>query len=191
MTLPSNTNPEIIRLFVGIPLPDAIKHQLFSFQTLYTKLYGIRWVPVENLHITTLFIGKTDIVLLPEIKEKLENVISQTDPFQLQLEQFCYVPTQRPKMIWATFFKKEEFTHLVELVTGELSSFLSDTISHKEPIPHATIARIKKFKNFKAITFDPIITDDIVTVNECILWQSVLNSEGAKYTILETFSLMD
>ncbi|MEP4378328.1 MAG: RNA 2',3'-cyclic phosphodiesterase [Alphaproteobacteria bacterium] len=47
----------MIRLFVGIGLPDSLGERLTG---LRGQIPGARWVPVENLHITLRFVGEVD-----------------------------------------------------------------------------------------------------------------------------------
>ncbi len=47
----------MIRLFVGLALPDALCETLAA---LHAPIPGARWVPRENLHLTLHFIGEVD-----------------------------------------------------------------------------------------------------------------------------------
>ncbi|MCS6890944.1 MAG: RNA 2',3'-cyclic phosphodiesterase, partial [Rhodovarius sp.] len=44
-----------LRLFVALPLPDALRHELAA---LASGIPGARWVPEENYHLTLRFIGE-------------------------------------------------------------------------------------------------------------------------------------
>ena len=61
------------RLFIAIELPEKFKSKV-SDCILTTKLKGVKWVNVNQLHLTLNFLGDTEASLIPEIKNKLSNI---------------------------------------------------------------------------------------------------------------------
>ena len=45
------------RLFVGIPIQQETKNIFYQLHIKNKNIEGIRWVPDNNLHITTYFLG--------------------------------------------------------------------------------------------------------------------------------------
>ena len=60
------------RIFIAINLPLEIKQELWQIQKKIAKL-PIKLVPVENLHITLVFLGN----LWPEEIENLKQIIQR------------------------------------------------------------------------------------------------------------------
>ena len=95
---------KFLRLFVGIPLPKYITDPITSFVKRYDRFHGIRWVPPENLHITTLFIGKVKEDQVEYLTKDFQKSLTSVSPFSLELEALKYAPNPRkPRMIWAKF----------------------------------------------------------------------------------------
>ena len=61
----------MIRLFVALPLPAAIRERLAG---LGGGVPGARWTEVQNLHLTIRFIGEVENGLIPDIDEALAGV---------------------------------------------------------------------------------------------------------------------
>ena len=101
-------------------------------------------------------------------------------------------------MIWAKFHQNSYFDQLcrqladhIEKLYSELSVPFSMSL-HSENIPHITLSRLKnpllRYPDFNLRnidTYQPILGCDF-----CTLFQSVLTSEGAKYTNLADFNLI-
>ena len=48
------------RLFIGIPITDELKNKLENGIQQNISLPFYRWVPKENYHVTTLFLGSVN-----------------------------------------------------------------------------------------------------------------------------------
>ncbi len=60
-----------MRLFVGVPLPAAVRESLGS---LCSGVPGARWVDTDNLHVTLRFIGEVDSIQAEDIDAALSDV---------------------------------------------------------------------------------------------------------------------
>ncbi len=70
----------MIRLFVGLALPDSLKRTL---AVLSGGLPNARWVPPENLHLTLRFIGEVDETLADDIDENLRSLHETAFPLEI------------------------------------------------------------------------------------------------------------
>ena len=90
------------RLFAAIKVnPDE------NFQEVYYKLRSklknekIKWVDLNNAHITLKFFGETEESEIPLITEVLNQVASQTAPFILTISNIgIFGSYYKPKVIW-------------------------------------------------------------------------------------------
>ena len=68
-----------IRIFLALELPQTVRNNLFAHAELisgFYKLQHIRWLPKENYHLTLVFLGKVEYVLISSLQLKLEQNLS-------------------------------------------------------------------------------------------------------------------
>ncbi len=70
----------MLRLFVGLRLPDAVRARL---AILRAGLPGARWVEPHNMHLTLRFIGEVDEDVAAEIDVRLGAIVAEA--FDLEL----------------------------------------------------------------------------------------------------------
>lgn len=176
--------PNTNRLFLGIPISKAFTTDVLDLVNLQPNEPGIRWTPLENLHVTLVFKGNTPSFLIPELKEKLRMYFNGKPKFELLFDQFCLTPKRNPRMVWAQF----QLDPLFKLLVVGVSDILKTT-HDRTPIPHITIARFKSDANYEALNLDILPKTKSISVNEINLYQSVLKPDGAIYNILDTYTL--
>ncbi|MEM8910741.1 MAG: RNA 2',3'-cyclic phosphodiesterase [Planctomycetota bacterium] len=73
-----------IRTFLAIPLPTNIAGAAGKL-IVSTRFDGdgIKWVPVDNLHLTLKFLGEVDNVETPDVCTALESICEPMQPFDL------------------------------------------------------------------------------------------------------------
>ncbi|MCK4650768.1 RNA 2',3'-cyclic phosphodiesterase [Candidatus Babeliales bacterium] len=179
------------RLFVAILLDDKTKEKLENYKNNLNlnQKNNIQWIPKENLHITIYFLESIEEKLIPEIINKINQVISKTKPFSLKFEKIILAPPKKePHMIWAQFEKNKNYDQLFFDLNNFLQKFLikKTQINYKENIPHVTMAR---FKNKTKINDNDIKQINLPDLNiNCInLMESQLNVNGAIYSTINTF----
>src|SRR5579871_5373813 len=80
-----------MRLFTGIALDPAVLKKISLVLAELKPLAKLNWSPVENLHITTKFIGAWPDERLAELKSALARV-PFSRPFEIAIAQFGYFP---------------------------------------------------------------------------------------------------
>jgi 2'-5' RNA ligase len=185
------------RLFLAIPINnhyDSLIRRFISQQ----DIPAIKWIAPENWHITVLFLGDFPSQQLPALITSLNNFFKQQHSFSLHFDGFIYKPKQaKPSMIWGRFCQNSYFDLLCRQLADKMESLYFDlslafSMSiHSENIPHITLSRLKNSLirypdlNLKDIeSKQPVLRCDF-----CMLFQSVLSSEGAIYTKIAEFEL--
>lgn len=85
------------RLFVALIPPAPVRTELAA---LAAPLPGVRWTPVDNLHLTLRFIGETDKVKQERFAQALAGL--RVEPFILPVGDVGLFPTRGPaKVLWA------------------------------------------------------------------------------------------
>src|SRR5437868_654616 len=93
----------MLRLFFALTIPTEFKQKLFS--SFPRKSFpGIRFTPLENLHITAHFLGATSEENIPTIIQRIKEISESTSPFELRSNSFKIVfQKEKPTMIWVQF----------------------------------------------------------------------------------------
>src|SRR5579875_3915060 len=90
-----------MRLFTAIALPQEILLRLDRLIAALRPEAMIKWSPLDNLHITTKFIGEWK----PERLEELQHQLATLDarpPIEIEIGGLGWFPNDRaPRVFWA------------------------------------------------------------------------------------------
>jgi len=170
----------MIRLFVGLALPDAQRKIL---QDLSCGIDGARWLAPENLHITLRFIGEVDEDLAEDLALALAGV--KAAPFSVTLQDLGTFG-HPPHALWAG---------VVDQPAGALAGLAAQVEStvvraglepeHRKFTPHVTLARLRKGANVARLaTFMEShggLSLEPFDVTGFSVFQSHLRQSGAEY----------
>jgi len=135
------------RLFISINIPNEIKKELEIVQK-QIDIKDIKWVSINNLHITIYFLGTIEEKLIPILIDKLNSQLSHIKRFILKFDKILFAPPNtKSRMIWAQFYKNNEYENLYKKINNVIQDIIdkSDTTNNnKELIPHITLARFNK-----------------------------------------------
>lgn len=175
------------RLFLALPLDDPTREgiQLFREDNRHLQQPGFRWVAAENLHITVFFLGAVRVAEQATLGAALAPVFSAGTPLRLHFEAFTVQPRRRPRMIWGRYHTDPAFTALANAAAGACAPFLLEPPRHfPEPIPHITVARLKKPPP------EPVGRElPALAVSRVELWRSASGPRGVVYTALAGWNL--
>ncbi len=180
------------RLFFGVPVDveDIARFLLFR-EKITTKNVEVKWVPPQNLHLTVLFLGETDLSLLPAILLESERITLGHPPFSLEFEKYSVrYKRHRPVMIWARYKKEASFTRLVHVFQSALKEICIPVENgRKAPVPHVTLARMKKAGQGAKIVWQDVPALPPFSVSEVVLYRSITGGKASTYIPLATFPL--
>jgi RNA 2',3'-cyclic 3'-phosphodiesterase len=177
-----------MRLFVGLPIPDALRAQLAG---LAGGIPGAKWVPPENYHLTLRFIGELEPWRAQEVDEALA-AIRGAKPFELLLRGVgTFEKGGRIHALWLGAERSEGLLHLRRKVETALQR------SGLEPerrsfAPHVTLARTERAAPEKLIAFvqaHNLFRAPPVTVESFTLYSSRLGKEQAVYAAEAEYEL--
>jgi len=180
------------RLFAAIKIyPDA------QFTDTYTHLKQaldhniIKWVDIQNIHITLKFIGETVPDEVPVIQSALAKAIEGIEPFELQLANTgIFGSRYNPKVIWFGISHNQMLLDLVKNVASNLeeAGIYGD---RQNFVPHLTIGRIREIRDKNH--FQQLIEcfRDITLQKQSVegfeLYESILQREGPIYNVIESY----
>jgi 2'-5' RNA ligase len=131
-----------MRLFTAIDLSDEILLRLDRLLALLRPEALIKWNPLDNLHITTKFIGEWPSDRLGELEAALAALPSR-DPFVVELRELGWFPNERaPRVLWAGVHGGAPLERLVHDIENCLVP-LGIARETRPLSPHLTLARIK------------------------------------------------
>ncbi len=177
------------RLFTGLDLPPHVSAALGQLLATLRPAARLRWSPVENLHITTKFIGDWPPDRLKEMKRALAAVPGRA-PIPVAVRGLGWKPNrQNPRLFWAGV----EAPALTDLAADIDTTLLNLDVAPEARAyhPHLTLARIGR----------PVPLDDMLNriaglpttdfgsfeADRFFLYLSEPGSAGSAYTKLAEF----
>ena len=179
----------MIRLFIGLSLPDAISDQLID---LYGPLPGARWTPPDDLHLTLRFLGPTDSRLAREVHESLQLI--HMPAFLLSVAGVGHFPPRgRPHSLWAGLGASPTLERLQARVE-QLVRHAGAPPEKRNFAPHISLARLERAADSDVAAFlaaHSLLRTEAWTVSEFHLYSSTPGDEGARYAKLESYPLVE
>ena len=179
----------MIRLFVGIALPEHIRATLHQY--MRPEWPGTRWVNPKQLHLTLQFLGNTPEQRLPEIQYALSSI--QASAFSLSIKGVGVFPSpNRARVLWAGVVPSPALMDLQQAIQQALHPL--GYPPEKRPYhPHITLARFKgKAPDSLAeyLEHNHTLALQPFPVDTYTLFQSTLRRTGAVYTPIAQFPLL-
>ncbi|HVO15674.1 MAG TPA: RNA 2',3'-cyclic phosphodiesterase [Alphaproteobacteria bacterium] len=170
----------MIRLFVGLALPEAVQRQLDS---LCAGVPGARWVATESRHLTLRFIGDVPESVAADVDDALSEI--ESPAFDMTLEGISQFSNRsQARMIWIGTERNERLMHLAAKVESAVVRAGLEPEGRKF-IPHVTLARLK---DVRVDQLGPYLADHALfragpfDVDRFVLFSSFLSRNGAIYT---------
>ena len=132
-----------MRLFTALDISDEVKDSLRAFVARLRPLAALQWSPVENLHITTKFIGEWPEERLDDMKRALASVPMPV-PLAISVRGFGWFPSERsPRVFWAGIEGGEALFALAREIEQAVAA-LGVPLEPRVYAPHLTLARIRE-----------------------------------------------
>jgi len=132
-----------MRLFVALDIPAEIKDALRCFVDRLRPTANIGWSTVDNLHVTTKFIGEWPEPRLDEMKHAL-NSVPFNGAIDITVKGLGWFPNpRRPRVFWAGVKGGERLQSLAQ-ATERTVAGLGVPIEERDYSPHLTLARIRE-----------------------------------------------
>ncbi len=131
-----------MRLFTAIELEPNILLRLERLLAALRPEAVIYWSPLDNLHITTKFIGLWPERKLDELSGTLQG-LTDRPTFHLKLRHLGWYPDERsPRVLWCGADGGEDLLRLAR-ETEERLIPMGISCENRDYSPHLTLARIK------------------------------------------------
>ena len=132
-----------MRLFTAIDIPEDVMEGLRSLLRRLIPLAKLSWSRVENLHITTKFIGEWPQERLEEMKRALA-ATPPSGPIEIAVRGLGWFPNERrPRVFWAGIEGGEALRSLAQ-ATEQAAAQLGVPVEKRAYSPHLTLARVRE-----------------------------------------------
>jgi 2'-5' RNA ligase len=174
------------RLFIGIPLEQSLLAKIKRLENSIDK--KLNWIPIEDLHITLVFLSWLEEKYLPKIFDALDSI--RAKPFKLIIDKIDFSPNRR--MIWLYFQDADKYglqhgLTQIDGLQGKIIDLLQQSHipfleQNREFLGHINLVRLKGLykkdtKKFLSWEFN---------VNTINLYESRLQKPYAEYKILKS-----
>lgn len=180
-----------MRLFIALALPRSLRRGLERLQNMQHGIYGVRWVPPANMHLTLRFLGDTQENRLDDLNAALQRLAAPA--FELTLRgagEFGH--GQDKQSLWIGTEPSPALAHLHEKIETlvQREDFPAD---RRRFTPHVTVARfghsIRPAYIEQFIVGNALFTAGPETIPAFTLYRSYLGKRGATYVPLAHYPL--
>ena len=190
---------EVIRAFIAINLsPDVLDRieQVASDLKKRMDTVPIRWVPVDNIHLTLKFLGNVSTANLEILKDILGKVVANHHECDISVGGIgVYPKAHNPRVIWVGMKVPQELINLqheLEIETARLGY----SREHRPFSPHLTFGRVSRNASADDVHVIAEILDNYkvgflgaTRLRTIYLFRSDLTPEGAEYTPIYSAAL--
>lgn len=177
----------MIRLFIAFKLSKEQQHAVGAMQSrLKDYMKGVKWLRPGNMHLTLKYLGEIDSNNVGSIIEALEKAAITFDPFQYSFGGTGVFPHPlKPRVFWIGMQKgRKETTEIAEKVELHLTE-IGYAKESREFYPHLTVGRLRNQINKQVLNRfleeEKNFTTPLAELDEIVLYQSILESSGARY----------
>jgi len=167
------------RLFVALDLPEDLARRLAE---LDPGIGGLRWSPVERLHVTLCFLGNVDEEAHARLVEALADVTCE--PFPLRVKGCGCFAKHGGLVLWAGVDDPADALPLLHRKVARAVRAAGLDPGPSRLQPHLTVARARHGKPALVRDFLDAHAGEVFgefTVNGVTLYSSELRSEGPSY----------
>ena len=174
------------RVFFGLEIPAEIKNRLLQVRA---EVAGATWQSVEQMHLTSLFLGNIEEEPLLAVREVARSI--SLSAFELNIARLgCFGQPHAPQNLWAGVQPEVPVVSLHNLIKNQLE-ILGIQTEHHVYRPHLTLARFEREPG----SIEHLLADYSETIfgtfymDEFVLFESRQSPVGSVYTVLERYPL--
>ena len=173
----------MIRAFIAFELPPEVKTYLGEvISGLRRNRAPVRWVNPEGLHVTLKFLGDIEEKIIPSLSRQLNDIAASYMQLQVSFSNLGAFPdVRRPRVIWAGL---RGDTAMMTEIAGKIDRMCMSFGMEKEKRPFRAHITIGRLKVPSMVDLAQELRDTGFTIQNVILYQSELSSQGARYVVM-------
>jgi 2'-5' RNA ligase len=187
------------RLFVAIPVPEAVRGEIAVAQRELQPLAPrgvVRWTKPEQMHLTLKFLGAVPPDRVEDLKESVQKICAGCPALRLRAMGFGFFPNAHlPRVIWAGVGDEEgRLAELQKKIESAIRPFAMKP-GAENFVGHLTLGRFKDIRRREIeelLHHVQTIKDRVFggwTAREIEIVRSELFPAGARHTLLAAFPL--
>ncbi|MCX6238779.1 MAG: RNA 2',3'-cyclic phosphodiesterase [Bacteroidia bacterium] len=184
------------RIFLALPLEPVgpVIEKIKQLQKLLHD-YSIKWVSIENFHLTLFFFGEIPVQQIPVIKELLGSSFKNSSAFTFSLTgPGIFKKGKEPRVLWFGIKATDQLFEIKKDIDKAVATlgFIPDNIVFR---PHVTLGRFLPRQEVSSV-LDNALKDEqlrepfLYSASKLILFESKLFPTGPQYYPVEVFPLM-
>ncbi|RCX20537.1 2'-5' RNA ligase [Fontibacillus phaseoli] len=144
------------RIFIAIPLPEAIKQALSQWtEKQKGALEFVKWVNPADYHITVQFLGDVPRNRIDAIKQRLAETAKGLNGFCLHAKEIgIFGRASNPRVLWAGLDGELDKLQSLQRSVAEANRDLGFLPEDRPYNPHITLAR--KYKEERKLGPEPL-----------------------------------
>ncbi|HYN23342.1 MAG TPA: RNA 2',3'-cyclic phosphodiesterase [Thermoanaerobaculia bacterium] len=184
-----------MRLFVALEIPEPVRREVARrVAGLRDRLPRARWVDLEKIHLTLLFLGQIPEDKIPVLSAKLRDAFARHSAITVRLGSGGTFPPKRPaRVAWIGLDAPEELAAIQTDAVAAAAGAVGFQPEERPYQSHVTLARCEPFWPRDAIDkFTAAFPGEIgppFTVDRGVLMESKLSPRGSRYRVVEAFPL--
>ena len=184
-----------MRTFLAIEIEPYIKNKIEESQEIIadSESSNIKFVEVENIHLTLKFFGEIDDDKLEQINDIINKSIKNKEPYTIKVVNIGAFPNiYKPRVIWTGIKDKNNTTiKLIEELDNKFNKIGFN--KEKNYVPHITIGRVKNVSDKEKLSqclkkISKKYHGKMVVKKICIK-SSTLTPSGPIYKTIKEFDL--
>jgi 2'-5' RNA ligase len=192
-------NPEEIRSFIAIELPEEVREGLARLRNELKRNEHkfVKWVNPDGLHLTLKFLGNIPSKRVTEIINAIEEVTQGVSAFHLEISGLGAFPSLRQaRVFWVGIGGEVDKLSKLQQNIDSALAVLGFAKEERPFVPHLTLARLRpgasplERRSFGELVDSTIFEDKYhIEVEAVSLMRSQLTPAGAVYTRLSAVEL--
>ena len=168
----------MVRLFIGIFIPENLKDKTVSIQNELSRLpIKCKFVERENLHISLSFVGEVSDSEAEKIAAKLDSICATYKKFEVRISDVKLIPSKNYVRVIAL----DVFNGVLKTISKHIEQEIGGDVKP----PHLTLCRVKSVVDKNAFLEKMPLIDFSVgsfLVQSIHTIQSKLQKTGPVYT---------
>lgn len=182
-----------MRLFIGIPIPEEYVQSIHEVQSAWKGRLAskVSWVRPKLAHLTLRFLGETDETRVGAIVDAMRAAAGGNFVMQGGAGGF-FPPRGAPRVVWLGFSRGVQECGAYFAALDAALARVGFDAETRPFAAHVTVARVKDAaRGDDWAGLAAALTRDWppFTVENAVLWQSVLQSSGPQYRKLREVPL--
>ena len=182
------------RTFIAVKILTNEKVCAFVDKMIFLlKNEKIKWIEMENFHITLFFLGETENEKIFQIEKELVQIAKNNKKSALSIQGAgTFNKGHIPSVIWLGTKIEKELIKLQKEIAQMLFNYGYKS-DREDFVPHLTIGRIKNIKNTNTLKSlvdknkNEYFSSSII--ESFLFYESILTPKGSQYKIIKEFML--